>query len=358
MSSKTGDVARSLSDSINTATRSVHTELNKLVMSRLRLALPPQADDASQYVSGLLHIAPIYIVFESLWRAILELPEHQEKHGSEESDDACTTRDPAGLKPENLPISSKYVYLDIPQPVVSDRIKSLLAELHFEGLQRSNALREDLISLTNWSGRTLIERLNDASESPALSNFLTHTKNHVKKSPHILLAYAWVLYMALFSGGRFIRATLEGIYPAFWIPASAQQPNPAILAGRTRTNTQPLSFFLFDTPDNGEDLKLAFKKHLHESESVLTEAEREEIILEARCIFDFIIRLISELDDICRTDKEAAETRLLSLRSRDSVIVEKERRQQHAEMAQKAAKEADAERSSREGGEGHVRFEG
>jgi heme oxygenase len=358
MPSKTGDDARSLSDSINTATRSVHTELNKLVMSRLRLALPPQAEDASQYVSGLLHIAPIYIVFESLWKTILESPGHQERHDSEDSDSAYTICDTAGLQPEALPIRSKYVYTDIPQPVVNNRIKSLLEELHFEELQRSDALREDLISLTNWSSRTLAEQLNDASDSPALGNFLTHTKNLVKKSPHVLLAYAWVLYMALFSGGRFIRAALENIYPGFWVPASDQHPKPAIFAGSTRNNTQPLSFFHFDTPDNGEGLKLAFKKRLLESENMLTEAEREDVILEARCIFDFMIRLVRELDDICGTDKETAEARLLSLRSRDSVIVEKERRQQHAEMVRKAAEVAEAERSSRGGEEGHVKFKG
>lgn len=348
MPSQSRDATLSLADSINAATRPVHAELNKLVISRLRLALPPHADDASQYVSGLLHVAPIYITFESLWRAALESLVPSEAPSSDDHGSARTTGDPAGRQP---------ACEDIRRPlVISARIQPLLANLHFEGLQRSRALRKDLVSLTCWSGPTLAEQLSHASESLVLSEFLTHIRTSVGNAPHTLLAYAWVLYMALFSGGRFIRASLEDIYPAFWVPASAQRPTPATLAGATFTETQPLNFFRFDTPEDGEDLKLEFKKRLLDSEGVLTEPEREEIIQEARCIFDYMIRLVSELDDICGTDKEAAEARLLSLRSRDSVVVENERRQHSASTTRKVAPKAEMNRSPRESREGHVKF--
>ncbi|KAI0866225.1 heme oxygenase-like protein [Xylaria cubensis] len=328
---KSRDTTRSLSNSINAATRPAHTKLNKLVISRLRLALPPLADDASQYVSGLLHIAPIYMGFESLWRAILESPEV--KNSSEES--------PADSSDAHLP------------PSFNARIHSLLANLHFEGLQRSQALHQDLITLTGWSSRTLTEQLNHASESPVLGDFLNHTRDSVEKSPHVLLAYAWVLYMALFSGGRFIRASLESIHPAFWIPASAQKP--------TSTTTfpsaaLPLNFFRFDTPVDGEDLKLEFKQRLLDAEGLITESEREEIVREAGCIFDYMIRLVGELDDVCGTDKEAAEARLLSLRSRDSVVVENERRQQFAETRRRIAPDVEMKTIVNESREGRVKF--
>lgn len=348
MPSQPRDATLSLADSINAATRPIHTKLNKLVISRLRLALPPQADDASQYVSGLLHVAPIYITFESLWKAALGSLVPSEARSSDDHGSARNMGDPAGRQPDCDDTRR--------QLVVSTRIRQLLANLHFEGLQRSQALRKDLVTLTCWSGPTLTEQLNHASESPVLSEFLTHIGISVGNAPHTLLAYAWVLYMALFSGGRFIRASLEDIYPAFWIPASAQRPTPATLASATSPETQPLNFFRFDTPEDGEDLKLAFKKRLLDSESVLTGPEREDIVREARCIFDYMIRLVSELDDICGTDKEAAEARLLSLRSRDSVVVENERRQHSASTARKAAPKPETERSLKECREGHVKF--
>ncbi|KAI3334334.1 hypothetical protein F4824DRAFT_211844 [Ustulina deusta] len=338
MHSKIGDPIRPLSDSINVATRSVHTKLNKLVVSRLPLALPPQVDDASQYVSGLLHIAPIYIAFESLWRTVLKLPEPLGTHHSDKdslTDPAC---EPVGVRPDDCPNANRGL-------VVDTRIEALLTNLYFEGLQRSQSLQQDLISLTGWSDRTLSEQLDNASKSPVLSDFLSHIETSVGKSPHILLAYAWVLYMALFSGGRFIRASLENIYPAFWIPASAQQPTPAALANSTMTGVQPLSFFRFKTHEDGEDLKHEFKKRLLESEYYLTIPEREEVIEEARRIFEYMIQLVGELDDICETDEEAAEARLLSLRSRDSLVVQRERRQHFAETTREATAETAAERT-------------
>ncbi|KAI8625344.1 heme oxygenase-like protein [Xylariaceae sp. FL1651] len=357
MPANTRDTVRSLSDCINIATRSVHSKLNKLVIFRLPLALPPQADDASQYVSGLLHVAPIYIAFESLWKKMLDLPEPVADFNKEENTHACTACDPTAPQPKTQFLRSS----SDASPVASIRIRSLLANLHFEGLQRSQALQKDITSLTRWSSRTLAEQLNGAAESPVLSDFLNHIKNSVETSPHVLLAYAWVLYMALFSGGRFIRASLEDIYPEFWVPASAQQQTTATLtvpngADTSDVSIRPLNFFRFDTLEDGEDLKLAFKKRLVESESVLTGPERDDIVQEARCIFDFMVRLVGELDDICGTDEEAAESRLLSLRSRDSVVVEKERRQQFAETARKVAEEAKIERGLRDGGEGHVKF--
>ncbi|KAI0977413.1 hypothetical protein F4678DRAFT_13810 [Xylaria arbuscula] len=325
MSSKNDDTIRPLSESINVATRSVHTKLNKLVVSRLPLALPPQADDASQYVSGLLHIAPIYITFESLWREILKLPETHHHSDKDDSTDAAgeLVGDQSNGRPD-------FATLDA-------RIETLLSNLHLEGLQRSQALQQDLIALTCWSDLTLSEQLDNASKSPVLNAFINHIKASVRKSPHVLLAYAWVLYMALFSGGRFIRASLERIYPAFWVPAAAQQPTPTSLADSATGSVQPLDFFRFDTHQDGEDLKQEFKKRLLESESSLTAPKREEIVEEARRIFEYMVRLVGELDEICGTDKEAAEARLLSLRSRDSLVVQRERKQHLAETARKAS---------------------
>ncbi|GAP89118.1 putative heme oxygenase-like protein [Rosellinia necatrix] len=349
MPPKTGATTRSLPDCINATTRSVHTKLNKLVTSRLRLALPPHADDASQYVSGLLHITPIYMVFESTWRTILEPQDSLNTPNCHEEGLDYAACNPDGPSLDNLPDTCR-------RPVASSRIQSLLASLYFQKLERSQALQNDLASLTFWSARTLKEKLNHAMESPILGEFLAHIRESVQTSPHKLLAYSWVLYMALFSGGRFIRDSLEEIYPAFWVPASAQKPIPATLAKATVTEGQPLNFFQFDTPEDGEDLKSEFKKRLLDEEDVLTKLERDEIIEEACYIFDYMIRLVSELDDICGTDKDAAKSRLLGLRSRDSLVVENERRQNLAEKSRKATTKADSNRDPKASGEGHVKF--
>ncbi|KAI1377232.1 hypothetical protein F4677DRAFT_49089 [Hypoxylon crocopeplum] len=355
MPSKTEDVSgtpvtpdNSLGDAINKATRTVHTKLNTLIIQRLALALPPQAEDSSNYVEGLLHITPIYTAFETAWQAFLDSPESKEPRYS--------------------------------------RIHSILSELHLPGLSRSAALHRDLASLTGGSPDLVTEKIAEAvAESSVVAAFIAHIKSATAAKPHVLVAYGFVLYMAIFSGGRFIRASLERVDRAsgFWVPLlTLAEPEAAGMPGRTyafaledgegRIEAQerrrrdvlqwrgeeegemarPLDFFRFDTPADGEDLRTAFKARLaqftapspllpttttdsgnassNSSEDVLTTQEQDDITQEAQAIFVFMIRVVGELDEVCGTEYEEAAARAsgrpLSLRSRDSVVVEKEKR--------------------------------
>jgi heme oxygenase len=330
---------RSLGELINIATRPVHTKLNKLIIYRLPLAIPPHADEPSNYVSGLLHVTPVYNTFESLWRGILESPSPTPKQSLWETilkspgavnesvldDHSCDVCKPSAF------IHHKPNALDAPhRPTVCTRIHSLLAHLHLPELERTEALKEDIGNLTGWSPSLLEEQLASSAESPTLSAFLQHTRQAVQERPHVLLAYAWVLYMALFSGGRFIRASLARVEPSFWA-ANSTSLDPV-----QNPDFSPLRFFSFDSPEDGEEIKLAFKSRLAESECLLTDEEKEDVVAEAQRIFDFMVAVVGELDEVCSTDpldKEGTEEtvmgrvgRLLGLRTRDSVIVTKERR--------------------------------
>ncbi|KAI2623150.1 heme oxygenase-like protein [Hypoxylon sp. NC1633] len=453
---------RSLGDSINIATRSVHTQLNKLIISRLPLALPPKADDASNYVQGLLHIAPIYIAFEAAWQDILDsasAPDAPSQPSIDaKADDisdvtsAPSTPNPASdstpdpghsdsspatsiSTPAPFPIASPSpssntipnsnpsthtTTTPTPTPIPTPpNTLTLLQALHLPGLQRTPALRADLTALTGWSPPTLDARLADAAaDSPALAQFLARVGpgGVARRNPHTLVAYAFVLYMALFAGGRFIRASLERVDlgSGFWGPVfgeggaeadgssggscsgdgsgsvdgvpEVRMPGafPGALGDRgrglgglfggrginggeedgdgdgARLQVHPLSFFRFDTPSDGEDLKIAFKERLaaatvstststasasttdpssspsqnSESTPELTKEQQDDIVAEAQAIFEHMIGAVTELDEICGTEYEGASAlargRPLSLRSRDSVVVEKEKRRRLA----------------------------
>ncbi|KAI1452149.1 heme oxygenase-like protein [Annulohypoxylon moriforme] len=307
MPSKTQDAGvasefRTLGESINIATRPVHTSLNKLIILRLRLALPPHADDASNYVQGLLHIAPIYITFETLWQDILDTP-------------VLLTTSPSGVLIESNPSSH-----------VSPRIHTILTAAHFNALSRSAALKKDLSRLTGWHADELAAHLSEVPrESPVLAGFLERIRRTVKERPHALLAYAWVLYMALFAGGRFIRASLERVDSGdrFWGPFDedgengkemgmrksrmpGEFPTSASMSEGTEKTEHPLSFFRFDTPADGQDLRQAFKTRVAEATDVLTPSEIEDVVAEAREIFEQMVGLVGELDDVCGTEYEAA----------------------------------------------------
>ncbi|KAH7033254.1 uncharacterized protein B0I36DRAFT_361947 [Microdochium trichocladiopsis] len=356
--------ARSLSQSINIATRSVHTKLNKLIIFRLPLALPPQTDDGSNYVSGLLHVAPIYIAFESLWEKIVHSapsqspspePDTRASGGHVCSTCAVKTAETDAPDLHTLPevLEASHV------PAVSSRIRTILSDLAFPEMRRTGPLQNDLMTLTGWSSCTLAEHLNHAVEAPVLSSFLHHVRHAVETRPHVLLAYGWVLYMALFSGGRFIRAALEAAGPAFWAVPADISPSPLASPNvrpetKERNDVGPLQFFRFNTSDDGEGLKQMFKDRLMELEVLLSDTEREEIVQEAQNIFDFMVKMVMELDDVCGTDQGAG-SKLLSLRSRDSVVVEKERRQQKTEQG-RSSKSVAASGKSGDGRRGWLRF--
>ncbi|KAK5456200.1 hypothetical protein LTS15_005519 [Exophiala xenobiotica] len=102
--------------------------------------------------------------------------------------------------------------------------------------------------------------------------------------PHVLLAYAWAMYLALFNGGRWIRRQLVSPGSNFW-----------------KADAFPLSFWYFgdgsgeDTED--EALKLRFKDSLLAASSLLTEAEKEDVIEEAKGLFDMCSEMVLFLDE-------------------------------------------------------------
>jgi heme oxygenase len=336
---------------VNSSTRPIHSQLNKLILARLPLALPPYTTNPSTYISGLLHVAPIYITFESLWQTILDTPP-QPVFSTLDGDDN-----------DRRKISSTGALDDRPTNIVCMRIHSLLESLHLPGLLREKRLRSDISSLSGSREPVVKEQLRAVSSSGRLATFIAHTKRSVQANPHVLLAYAWVLYMALFSGGRHLRATLQGAGGTevdFW----NRDPSPVRPRSETKSfqearefcaegkdtdgrpqlaktrfddcsSRQPFSrgleFFNFDGEEDGEDIKIEFKKRMTESEHILTEKEKVDIVSESQVIFEFMVELVGELDRVMGTKAEDLESERLhrSFRvkttSRDSLTVAHER---------------------------------
>ncbi|KAI9845518.1 MAG: heme oxygenase [Sclerophora amabilis] len=265
------DQSLSLPDEINIATRAVHTQLNRLITARLPLALPPRAPSPDLYVLGLSHFAPIYEQFESSWLALLK---------------------------------------SSPTASYSSSHNALLARLHMPSLERSSCFQADLIHVGAPSARE--------APSPALAAFLRHIKLSISERPPLILAYAWVFYMALFSGGRWIRAQLLGAGDDFWSqPADPDRlealdsEKPNTLQGTT--SRLPFSFLQFEGACDGEDIKAAFKTGIAEVEHLLSTEERECIIAEAGRIFRFCIALVDELDTIVTASSSLTRSNIADL---------------------------------------------
>ncbi|KAK0314528.1 hypothetical protein LTR01_001351 [Friedmanniomyces endolithicus] len=216
----------SISAEINVATSRQHTELNRLIIARLPLALPARQSgwrrtkSPAVLAQGLAAFAQIYFEFEGAWSAI---ECSQEKH-----EDGGMVDWVASLRPR--------------------------------GLERTPRLHSDLRRLKS-------------STAPAIGYRQTAPSRRLLERPHTLIAYSWVMYMAIFSGGRWIRQQLADAGPDF-----------------------ELALLSFDGDEDGEDLKRDFKAGLARAEELLSPQERREVMEEAQALFDRCIALVAVLD--------------------------------------------------------------
>jgi hypothetical protein len=91
------------------------------------------------------------------------------------------------------------------------------------------------------------------------------------------------MYLALFNGGRWIRRQLVSAGSNFW-----------------KGDAFPLSFWDFGDGSGEEEdeaLKLRFKDSLLAASSLLTEAEKEDVIEEAKRLFDMCSEMVLFLDE-------------------------------------------------------------
>ncbi|MCJ1478896.1 heme oxygenase [Lambiella insularis] len=242
---------------IAAATRSAHTHLNHLLVARLPLALPPSAHSSEIYAIGLQRFAPVYLAFEAAWSEIVDL---QPLEASQATD---------------------------------HRIFSALKHLYMPELMRTQSLRNDLSCLMQQSLVEVDDQL-ERLGGQQLHLFLERFDQVCARKPHILLAYAWVMYMALFNGGRWIRAQLLEARNSSW----NLSPDAASRGTLTVDQTQGLMFWHFPGVEDGEDLKNEFKARLNDIEDLLDDEQKKDIIEEARSIFKHCTLLVGELDEI------------------------------------------------------------
>ncbi|RKF62457.1 putative heme oxygenase superfamily protein [Erysiphe neolycopersici] len=358
----------SLSERINAATRAAHTHLNRLILEHLPLALPPYAHDRSIYASGLLHIASIYLTFEDFWLRTLQPPFLPNWQINCHSLDNLSCReiksDPRTYAEHDVKSSST-----LHNPEISPRIDSALRLLLLPDLARTENLRADLANLLSIKEDEVNERIEAVSKHSPSSKFIYHIRNNVTENPHVLLAYAWVFYMALFSGGRYLNASLKkagGHGTDFWKQDSSaasrhcendkkfRPEGPSLIPSQPNENSSSdcsdsssgtdcpkkipgLQFFCFAGEADGEDIKMEFKKRFKNAENLLTNNEKLDIILESQYIFKYMIELVLDLDILMGTNEEDENTsqRIKESNSlmkiRDSVFIAKERLLQKAQ---------------------------
>ena len=243
----------SLAAQINAATRSQHTQLNRLLIHLLPSALPPHARHPALFAHGLAAFARIFYTFEAVWREISNAPDRP---------------------------SSRHAH--------EDAVRVAVARVRMAELERTSRLRADLTLLAARTG--------DAKGSVAGYERLWQRRaDELLVRPHLLLAYGWVMYMAVFSGGRWIRQELARAGSEFWDGTSAGNGMAPPEAHEWSRERSGFSFLFFDTAD-GEHMKEMFRLRFAEAETLLTKDEREDVVAAAMQLFDDCIALVKAID--------------------------------------------------------------
>ena len=261
--------------------RTLHTDLNRLITARLPFALPPLASDPTPYQNGLLHFAHIYLTFESLWSDLLP-----------PSSPAVAGSPPISPLLSFLlvnPYAEPELFTSPPAPHMIEFLQTLRPK----GLVRSGRLKKDLQYLSGLHPTDFDVML---SQYPGdqVADFCAHIRRRVGSRPHVLVAYAWCFYMAVFSGGRWIRGELVKAGNDFWTKGEQDDEKGGAEQG--------LSFWSFPGDHDGLDIKEAFKSRLRSAEALFTPEERMDIVEEAKIIFKLSANLVHELDEQLGTD--------------------------------------------------------
>jgi hypothetical protein len=258
-----------LSTQINLATRKQHTELNRLITSRLPLGLPPHQNSPLVLSRGLVPFARIILLFEIEWE-----------------------------------ILTRHVEFNLSLPAAThlraQEIRTWLTGLRPAGLVRTPRIKADLHHLGSRAGRHVYDTV------PLGAAWTEEMRARVRGKPHLLVGFAWVFYMAIFSGGRWIRQRLADTGPEFWIGPDGGGGGDGYHRDGLSREFPGFTFFSFDGEADGEDVKAAFKARLLEAETLLSGQERREVVEMSVELFRRSIQLVGEIDRMFVREKVVA----------------------------------------------------
>ncbi|PWY69027.1 heme oxygenase-like protein [Aspergillus sclerotioniger CBS 115572] len=242
-----------LPSKIRTVIKEPHGAVNRLNTDRIPLCLPPNATSPSLYALGFSRYAEIYLGFEEAWQTQLATPP--------------ITPSQTSMPPD-------------------ERIRTILRNIYIPELHRSNRVKADLNFLPNLPN-TNISNTNTGQE------FRAYINSRISDKPHLLVAYVWIMYSALFNGGRWIRGLLCDAGPKFWGLEEGQ-----LHVWKEGRYPPPLSFWQVEGERGGDDggVRDEFRMRVVEADEFLTEGERQEILDETLEIFKWCERITRELD--------------------------------------------------------------
>lgn len=365
---------------ISAATSQFHDTLSSLIVNLMPLALPPKASSPSLYTLGILPFASIYRAFEE---AFDELGRRQGQTGIEprhwpqqcrvcalrhakdgehgdmidalrdlvppclrRSDrlkcDVCFLRRRAEVEDrrEHSHETTRGAHDRTPESHPPPYSKNDERGHHISSFPLHHPFASKDLAPSSIDYDTMAEAQsrkwlkNSGLRLPAshpAHDFIKHVRRTCRQKPHVLIAYTWTWYMAIFAGGRWIRSQLAsagrdrfwdkgleqgpssrpGALPKFRLPMDVSEikvggwllihDHSPQYQGQLNTDSIYSSglgyaFLSFAGNQDGEDIKDDFIRRLSRFEDILTKDQRADIINEAKEIVSSSIAIVRAMD--------------------------------------------------------------
>ncbi|MCJ1438072.1 heme oxygenase [Xylographa pallens] len=230
-----------LQTEIHTTFRSHYSTLQAILARTLPHLVPPNSLSPHPYIHSLLSLAPLYLSLETSYHSI-SLRAHQ------------------------------YPSLTIE-----------FFRLFPAGVLRRDRFYNDLATLLGEEGEW---RLEVARERGSMVEFGERMERAMKSRPHVILAYAWILYLPLLNAG-WVKGQLVAARERRW------RLNPYLLPAERREE-RGLEVWCFER--GAERMKEEFGRRLGALEGVISEQQRKEVLEEARALLGFCTRLANEVE--------------------------------------------------------------
>ncbi|KAJ2906626.1 hypothetical protein MKZ38_000881 [Zalerion maritima] len=339
----------SLGDEINAATRKIHVRINRMIIARLFQALPPKTNDAMKFTQGMMGLASVYYnfevpLFEFAKTGQGQMDKDQEDKDQENAekqmgqDDGPARTCGACTREEFQEQLGQHQNHRRPSDMDMRWAAKAYEALNLKGLLRSPRIYEDVKALMRNQRAGGHYHVMDAFKMQLMNGQKSsRLRLKLERSPHLVIAHAWCLYMACHSGGQMIRQILLSMPVGFWLnemklvngpdfhswpaeedgakpPATPQIPESSrddvgeekassLLPFEDMTSEKSgTNFFSFWELGPDEISKSDFKEGLKKIEHNFTPDKRKEIVEEAKSVFVEFERLITSLDVVCATD--------------------------------------------------------
>ena len=275
-----------LGDRINEATEGQHAALEEAVTSYFQKCLYPAASDPGLYAKGLSYFQGIYHRIDGSlrWAEQLHHSLPQNSNPKKVMDNLETGAAPGILYDSRLERGASLT-----SDLVRIREDFQLSEEGFHQLKPKLAFYDDDIAAL----KSPLERL----EERCFFQFRRH-------DTELLLAYAWVLYLAIFSGGRYMKASLRASFEDGWLPLLKARDDTQ----KERSPDDYLRFWSFgDTDIEAEEIRETFKTRFSQAAEYSSQAERKSIetniVSEAVRIMESLAVIIQEVADAVENPK-------------------------------------------------------